>query len=73
MIAFDNLCIDGNRNKYSIKQASLHSIWLILARKLKLNCRDLQRVTVMTSSSYYVSKLHVIVEYSFMFPSLQKL
>ena len=39
-------------------------MWLILACELKVNCRDLRRVTIMTSSSNEVSKLYVIVEYS---------
>ena len=47
-----------------IKNLFSNSIWLILTCKLKLNCRDFWRVTVMTSSS----RLHVIVEYSFLFP-----
>ena len=34
-----------------IKTLSSDSIWLILTCKLKLNCRDMRRVTVMTSSS----------------------
>ena len=33
------------------KSLSLNSIWLILTCELKLNCRDLQRATVMTPSS----------------------
>ena len=55
-----------------IKNLSVNSIWLILTCKLKLNCRDLRHVTLMTSSSYYVIKLHVILEYSFLFPLVQK-
>jgi len=42
-----------------------NSILLILACKLKLNCHDLRHVTVMTSSSSIVSKLHLVVEYLF--------
>ena len=34
-----------------IKNVSSNPIWLILTCKLKLNCRDMRRVTVMTSSS----------------------
>jgi len=35
-----------------IKNLSLNLIWLILTYKEKLNCRDLQRITVMTLLSY---------------------
>jgi len=39
-------------------------IWVILTCKLQLNCLDLWRVTVMTSSSDQVNRLHRIVECS---------
>jgi len=51
----------------SIKNLSSNSIWLILTCKLQLNCREFWCVIVMTSSNYWVSKVHVIVEYSFLF------
>ena len=35
-----------------IKNSSSNSIWLIFTCKLKLNGREMRRVTVMTSSSY---------------------
>ena len=49
-----------------IKNVPSNSIWLILACKLKLNCRDLRSITVMTSPSNYVSKLHMIVKCLFL-------
>ena len=55
-----------------IKNLSSISMWLILAFELKLNCRDLRPVIVMTSSSNYVSKLIVITEYSFTFPLMEE-
>jgi len=56
-----------------IKNLSSNSMWLILACELKLNCRDLRRVTVMTSSSNWVSKLHLVVKYSFLFSLVEEL
>jgi len=56
-----------------IRNLSSNSIWLILACELKLNCCDLWRVTVMTSSSNQVSKLHGVVKCSFLFPLVQEL
>ena len=56
-----------------IRNLCLNSIRLILTCELKLNCRDLRRVKVMTSSSSDVSKLHGIVECSFLFPLVQEL
>jgi len=56
-----------------IKTLSLNLMWLILTCKVKLSCRDLWRVTVITSSSYWVSKLHEIMECSFLFPEVQEL
>jgi len=38
----------------------------------EVNFHDVQRLTVTTSSSHQVSKLHVIMEYSFLFPMVQK-
>jgi len=55
------------------EKLSSNSIWLILACELKLNCHDSRRITVMTSSSNQVSRLHVLVEYSFLFPVVQEL
>jgi len=52
---------------------SSNSIWLISTCKLQLNCRELCRLTVMTSSSYQVSKLHQIVECSFLFSLVKKM